>query len=50
MPQLVEGGGRVLGSFFDEGLIDKVHAVIAPMIIGGDAAGAVVATDREEKK
>lgn len=47
---LVEGGGRVLGSFFDEGLINKVHAVIAPMIIGGDAAGAVVGKGAERMK
>ena len=44
---LVEGGGRVLGSFFDEGLIDKVHAIIAPMIIGGDAAAAVIGKGAE---
>ena len=47
---LVEGGGRVLGSFFDEGLIQKVRAVIAPMIIGGDAAGAVVGRGAERMK
>ena len=40
---LVEGGGVLLGSFFDAGLIDKVHAVIAPMIIGGASAPAAVA-------
>ena len=40
---LVEGGGVLLGSFFDQQLIDKVTAVIAPMIIGaGDAPAAVV--------
>ena len=38
---LVEGGGEVLGSFFDQRLIHKVTAVIAPMIIGGDAQTAV---------
>lgn len=39
---LVEGGGVVLGSFFDTALVDKVHAVIAPIIIGaGDAPAAV---------
>ena len=38
---LVEGGGGVHGAFADQRLINKVHAVIAPMIIGGDAAPAV---------
>ncbi len=40
---LVEGGGILLGSFFDQGLVDKVHAVIAPVIIGGAAAPTAVA-------
>ena len=35
---LVEGGGRVLGSFFDEGEVDAVETYIAPMIEGGDHA------------
>jgi diaminohydroxyphosphoribosylaminopyrimidine deaminase / 5-amino-6-(5-phosphoribosylamino)uracil reductase len=39
---LVEGGGVLHGSFFDQRLVDKVTAVIAPMIIGArDAPGAV---------
>ena len=38
---LVEGGGTVHGALFDLGLVDKVTAVVAPMIIGGDGAGAV---------
>ncbi|MEX0799989.1 MAG: bifunctional diaminohydroxyphosphoribosylaminopyrimidine deaminase/5-amino-6-(5-phosphoribosylamino)uracil reductase RibD [Dehalococcoidia bacterium] len=39
---LVEGGGVILGAFFDAGLVDKLHAVLAPMIIGaGDAPAAV---------
>ncbi|MDQ3524458.1 MAG: bifunctional diaminohydroxyphosphoribosylaminopyrimidine deaminase/5-amino-6-(5-phosphoribosylamino)uracil reductase RibD [Chloroflexota bacterium] len=39
---LVEGGGRLLGSFFDAGLVDRVAAFIAPIIIGGaDAPGPV---------
>ncbi len=40
---LVEGGGVVLGSFFDDGLVDKVHAIIAPMVIGAEDAPAAVA-------
>ncbi len=32
---MIEGGGAVLGSFFDEGLVDEVWAFIAPVIIGG---------------
>jgi diaminohydroxyphosphoribosylaminopyrimidine deaminase/5-amino-6-(5-phosphoribosylamino)uracil reductase len=39
---LVEGGGVLHGSFFDQRLVDKLHAVIAPMVIGAaDAAGPV---------
>jgi diaminohydroxyphosphoribosylaminopyrimidine deaminase/5-amino-6-(5-phosphoribosylamino)uracil reductase len=40
---LVEGGGVLLGSFFDNRLVDKVHAIIAPMIIGGEGAPTAVA-------
>lgn len=40
---LVEGGGTLLGSFFDQGLVDKVHAIVAPIIIGAAAAPAAVA-------
>ena len=32
---LIEGGGSIIGSFFDSGLIDKVYAFSAPIIIGG---------------
>ena len=38
---LVEGGGQTLGSFLDQRLVDKIYAVIAPMLIGGDAQTAV---------
>ncbi|MGQ9571682.1 MAG: bifunctional diaminohydroxyphosphoribosylaminopyrimidine deaminase/5-amino-6-(5-phosphoribosylamino)uracil reductase RibD [Dehalococcoidia bacterium] len=40
---LVEGGGVLLGSFFDQGLVDKVQAIIAPLIIGAADAPAAVA-------
>ncbi len=33
---LVEGGGRIVGSFLDGGHIDEVHAYIAPILEGGD--------------
>ena len=32
---LVEGGGTLLGSLFDLGVVDKVVAFVAPTIIGG---------------
>ncbi len=32
---LVEGGGRVLGSFFDAGQVDEVDVFIAPIVEGG---------------
>ncbi len=40
---LVEGGGTLLGSLFDHGLVDKVVAFIAPIIIGGAGARTAVA-------
>jgi diaminohydroxyphosphoribosylaminopyrimidine deaminase/5-amino-6-(5-phosphoribosylamino)uracil reductase len=37
---LVEGGGRVLGRFFDAGLADELHIYVAPLLVGGrDAPG-----------
>ncbi|HEY1455346.1 MAG TPA: bifunctional diaminohydroxyphosphoribosylaminopyrimidine deaminase/5-amino-6-(5-phosphoribosylamino)uracil reductase RibD [Candidatus Dormibacteraeota bacterium] len=39
---LVEGGGEVHASFFAAGLVDKVHAYLAPSVIGGrEAPGPV---------
>ncbi|TMB85891.1 MAG: bifunctional diaminohydroxyphosphoribosylaminopyrimidine deaminase/5-amino-6-(5-phosphoribosylamino)uracil reductase RibD, partial [Chloroflexi bacterium] len=35
---LVEGGSEVHASFFAHGLVDKVHAYIAPRLIGGRQA------------
>jgi len=40
---LVEGGGILFGSLFDRGLVDKVIAFIAPIIIGGAEAKTAVA-------
>jgi diaminohydroxyphosphoribosylaminopyrimidine deaminase/5-amino-6-(5-phosphoribosylamino)uracil reductase len=38
---LVEGGGVLHAGFFAAGLADKVHAIIAPKIVGGTAYPAV---------
>lgn len=40
---LVEGGGILLGSLFDLGLVDKVVAFVAPIVIGGAQARTPVA-------
>lgn len=37
----VEGGGTLLGSFFDHDLVDETWAFIAPLIMGGDGRPAV---------
>ena len=40
---IVEGGGALIGSLFDDGLVDKVLFFISPKIIGGkDAISAVM--------
>lgn len=45
---LVEGGSEVHASFFAAGLVDKVHAYVAPRIIGGrEALGPVGGTGVE---
>ena len=38
---LVEGGGVLHASLFAAGLVDKVHAIIAPKIVGGTLYPAV---------
>ena len=39
---LVEGGGKILGSFFDQKLVDKIHWFLSPKIIGAaDAISAI---------
>jgi diaminohydroxyphosphoribosylaminopyrimidine deaminase/5-amino-6-(5-phosphoribosylamino)uracil reductase len=35
---LVEGGGGLLGSLFDRGLIDRVHVYLTPKLVGGSDA------------
>ena len=39
---LVEGGGALLGAMFDRGLVDKVVAFVAPVIVGGEEAPSPV--------
>ena len=46
---LVEAGGILLGSLFDNGLVDKVVAFLAPIIIGGEEARPAVAGRGIEK-
>ena len=37
---LLEGGGQLLGTFFDQQLIDECHIFVAPKLVGGaDAIG-----------
>jgi diaminohydroxyphosphoribosylaminopyrimidine deaminase / 5-amino-6-(5-phosphoribosylamino)uracil reductase len=40
---LVEGGGETLASFFESGLVNKVCAYVAPIVIGGREAPTAVA-------
>lgn len=40
---LVEGGAEIHGSFFDQGLVDRVLAVVSPLVIGGREAPLAVA-------
>ncbi len=46
---LVEGGSILLGSMFDQGLVDKVVVFIAPIIIGGEKAKTAVAGEGVDK-
>ncbi len=38
---MIEGGSKVLGSFFDQNLVNEVWAFLAPMVIGGSGPGPV---------
>jgi diaminohydroxyphosphoribosylaminopyrimidine deaminase/5-amino-6-(5-phosphoribosylamino)uracil reductase len=40
---LIEGGSQILGVFFDLGLIDEVHAFVAPKLVGGIEAISPIA-------
>lgn len=40
---LVEGGGTLIGSLIDMGLVDKVLAFLAPVILGGEDTRTAVA-------
>jgi diaminohydroxyphosphoribosylaminopyrimidine deaminase / 5-amino-6-(5-phosphoribosylamino)uracil reductase len=39
---LVEGGGEILGSFFDLGLVDRVYWFMSPVILGSSKSRAAV--------
>ena len=45
----VEGGGTVLGSLFDEGLVDRVVGFVAPVIVGGGTAPSPVSGSGVER-
>lgn len=45
---LVEGGGILAGSFFDQKLVDRVFVFIAPIVIGGNGRAAVVGNGAEK--
>lgn len=42
---LVEGGGRLFGSFFEGRLIDECHVFVAPKIVGGAEASGPIEGD-----
>ena len=46
---MVEGGSSIMGSMFDQGLVDKIVAFIAPVIIGGENARTPVGGQGVEK-
>ena len=46
---LVEGGGTLLGSLFDKGLVDRVVGFVAPVIVGGEAAPSPVSGSGVER-
>ncbi|MEM9330303.1 MAG: RibD family protein [Pseudomonadota bacterium] len=36
---LVEGGNRTLSTFLDAGVLDRLHLIVAPVIMGGGLSG-----------
>ena len=46
---LVEGGGQLLGSLFDAGLLDRVVAFVSPKLVGGSSAPGPVAGEGVRK-
>lgn len=46
---LVEGGGKIHGSFLEENLVNKVYAYIAPKLVGGETAKTPVGGKGFEK-
>lgn len=46
---LVEGGGRVLASFFAAGALDEAHVFVAPKLIGGREAPTPIAGSGVER-
>jgi len=36
---LIEGGNRTLSNFMDAGVIDRLHLIVAPIIMGGGLSG-----------
>jgi len=46
---MVEGGSTLFASLFEQGLVDKVIAFIAPMIIGGKRANMAVGGEGVER-
>jgi len=45
---LVEGGGQLLGSLFDQQLVDEAHVFVAPKLVGGQSAPGPVAGQGDE--
>jgi diaminohydroxyphosphoribosylaminopyrimidine deaminase/5-amino-6-(5-phosphoribosylamino)uracil reductase len=43
---LVEGGSQIAGAIVGAGLVDRVVAFVAPMIVGGDGLAAVAGFGR----